>query len=330
MSKAWKIVLIVVSSFFVCFFAFLGVYYLWPWNKAFFDMSTKEFEIPGLDTSFVPQGFTKIDGTTEYLISGYMSDGSASRYYLVDSEGKTKKYFTLEQSGSDYTGHAGGVVSKGSTIWTVGDKNCYRFMLSDVKSVECGGKVEIIDSFELSNGADFTFVYDNRLWIGEFYKKGDYETSQTHRLTTRSGEENPSLVYGYRIDESMSHGLYDVKPDKILSIRGGCQGIDVTNDGKFVMSCSYSLKDSSIYYYEDVLNQEPHDTFVLGTKMTDMWYLDNDSLLNTINAPAMTEELVIHNNRVYVLFESACKRYRILNRKQLSNVYSFAINSLEK
>lgn len=330
MSKAWKITLIAISSIFVCIFAFLGVYYLWPWNKAFFDMSTQEFLIPGLDTSFVPQGFSIIDGSDQYIISGYMSDNSASRFYVLDKDGNMVKYFTLTQSGKDYKGHAGGIASKGSTIWIVGDKKCYRFMLSDVKSADNGDKLEIVDSLELSNGADFVFTYDNRLWIGEFYKKGEYETSQTHRIDTRSGEENPSLVYGYRIDESMSLGLYDKSPDKILSIRGECQGISVTNDGKFVMSCSYSLKDSTIYYYDSVLNEEKHDTFILGKKIIDLWYLDNESLIKEINVPAMSEEMVIKNNRVYVLFESACKKYKILNRKQLDHVYSFDISNLEK
>ena len=101
-----------------------------------------------------------------------------------------------------------------------------------------------------------------------------------------------------RIDESMSFGLYDKKPDKILSIRGECQGIAVTKDGRFVMSCSYSLKDSTIYYYDDVLNDERHDTFILGNKMTDLWYLDNNSLIKEINAPAMTEEIIIRNNKI--------------------------------
>ena len=321
MSKVWKITLITISSIFIGIFIFLGIYYFWPWNKSFFDHSTQEFEIPGLDSNFVPQGMTKIEGSNRYLISGYMSDNSPSRFYLIDQDNKTEKYFTLDQSGIDYVGHAGGVVSKGSTIWVVGDKNCYRFMLSDVNSVQSGEEVQVIDSFELSNGADFVFEYDNYLWIGEFYKEGDYETSKTHRLKTRSGEENPSLIYGYQIDESMAYGLYENSPNKIISVRGECQGITVTNDGKFVMSCSYSIKDSTIYYYTNILSEEKHGTFVLGKKMVDLWYLDNDALISEMNAPSMSEELVFDNGRIYILFESSAKKYKIFNRKQLKNVY---------
>ena len=326
MSKAWKITVIIISILFLCIFAFLGVYYLWPWNKAFFDKATQEFVIPGLDTKFVPQGFDKIDGSEKYIISGYMSDNSPSRYYIIDENGGVEKYFTLTSSGEDYVGHAGGVASSGSTLWTVGDKMLYRFMLSDINKVENGGKVEIISTKQLSNGADCVFIYDKYLWIGEFYKEKDYETSQTHRLETRTGEINPSLVYGYRINESMSNGLYEDSPSKLLSIRGECQGIAVTADGKFVMSTSYGLKDSTLYYYNNVLDEERHDTFVLGKKMTDLWYLDGESLISEVNAPAMSEELVIKNNRVYILFESACQKYKLFNRKQLNNVYSLDLS----
>lgn len=330
MSKAWKITIILVSCILVLFFAFVSVYYLWPWNKEFFDHSTKEFEIPGLDTNFVPQGMTKIDGSDRYLISGYMSDNSPSRFYIIGEDGKLENYFTLKYDELDYFGHAGGVVSKGSSIWVVGDKLCYRFMLSDVNNLDESKVINAKDKMELSNEADFVFEYDNYLWIGEFYKEGDYETSKTHRLKTRSGEENPSLVYGYKIDESKINGLFENSPSKILSIRGECQGISVTTDGKFVMSCSYSIKDSSLYYYKNVLSEERHGTFILGKKMIDLWYLDNQSLITSMNMPSMSEELVVNNDRVYILFESSAKKYKIFNRKQLKNVYSLPINILEK
>lgn len=330
MSKAWKITTIIISSILALVFAFVSVYYLWPWNKSFFDNSTKEFEIPGLDTNFVPQGMTKIDGSEKYIISGYMSDNSPSRFYVIGEDGKVENDFTLKYDELDYLGHAGGVVSKGSTIWVVGDKNCYRFMLSDVYNL---GETKVInakDKLELSNGADFVFEYDNYLWIGEFYKEGDYETSKTHRLKTRSGEENPSLVYGYKIDESKNYGLYEKSPSKILSIRGECQGIAVTKNGNFVMSSSYSVKDSTLYYYKNVLIEERHGTFILGKKMIDLWYLDNDSLITSMNMPSMSEELVVNNDRIYILFESSAKKYKLYNRKQLKNVYSLPLTILEK
>ena len=328
MSKPLKVFTIIFSIFFVILMLFLCIYYCWPWNKYFFDIASKEFLIPGLDTNFVPQGMSIIDGQDRYLISGYMSDNTPSRVYVI-SNNKIEKYFTLTQENIDYKGHAGGIISKGGTIWIVGDGYCSRFHLSDVNNVKNAGKVSILDSFATNNGADFVFENNGYLWIGEFYKQGKYETKDSHKLTTRSGEVNPALAFGYKIDESMAYGLFSKTPEKALSLREKCQGVAVTTEGKFVLSCSYSISDSAIYYYKDVLNEEKHGEFILGKHILDLWYLDNESILNEINAPSMSEEIVIKNDRLYILFESACKKYRIFNRKRLQNVYSISIQSLE-
>ena len=96
MTKAWKITISIIASILVLIMGFLAVYYLWPWNKEFFDNAKKEWEIPGLETTFTPQGFSKIEGQNKYLISGYMNDESPSRVYVIDGEtGTAERYFTL-------------------------------------------------------------------------------------------------------------------------------------------------------------------------------------------------------------------------------------------
>ena len=329
MSKGWKIAISIISSFLGLIIIFFGVYYLWPWNKDFFDKAKVEFEIPGLDTAFTPQGMTAIDGTDKFIICGYMTDGTASRFYVIN-DGKVEKYFTLTQAGEDYKGHAGGVTSYGNTLWVAGDKNCYRFSLSDVNTCENGGKVIILDSFQTNNGADFVYNSDGFLWVGEFYKKDKYETDDSHKIKTSSGEINSAIVFGYEIDQSKSYGLVNQAPlpSKALSIRGLCQGIAVTQDGKFVLSTSYSISDSHLYYYENVLSREKDSTISIGIHEVDLWYLDNNSLIKEITIPSMSEEIVIKNNTLYILFESGAKKYKIFNRKQLSNVYSMAVESL--
>jgi len=326
MSKGWKITTIIIACVFLVIFAILGVYYLWPWNKKFFDNATKEFAIPGLDTTFVPQGMDKLEGKNKYIISGYMSDGSPSRYYIYDVDNNTTKYFTLKVNEDYYYGHAGGVASAGATLWTVGDKNCLRFSLSDIEKVEDGGFVQVLDTFTTTNGCDFVFDYKGILWIGEFYREGNYETEKSHRIKTNSGEENPALVYGYTIDESASNGLLSKIPVKLLSIRGLCQGISVDSQGNFVMTTSYSVPDSNIYYYKDVLKEDSHMNFVLGKHTIPLWFLDNNSLISKTNAPAMAEELVVVNDMAYILFESNAKKYRLFNRKRIKNVYSLPVS----
>ena len=331
MKKSIKIVSIVFASLLTAIMIFLGVYYLWPWNKEFFDKADKEFLIPGLDTTFVPQGMTKLDYNNQYLISGYMGDGSPSRYYLYDSEEeKLVKYFTLKVDNEFYYGHAGGVANAGSTFWTVGDKQCLRFNLTQITEVEDGGFIKVLDSFNTTNGADFVFTTNGMLWIGEFYKEGKYETDRSHHLETTSGETNHALVYGYEIHEGKKYGLLNVTPTKLLSIRDMVQGIAVDTSGNFIMSTSYSLPDSNIYYYKNVLEHECDTHIYLGNNSIPLWFLDNNSLLSAINAPSMAEEIVFENNRVYILFESNAKKYRLFNRKRIKNVYSLPITEFDK
>lgn len=325
--KALKItggVLIVILALLM---AFLGVWFLWPWNRVFFANAESEFSIPGLDTSFVPQGFTKIDGRNKYIVSGYMSDGSASRYYVVDSEsGDVDKYFTLSVGEDDYDGHACGVASNGTDMWTCSNDGeggtVYRFSLDDVETVGNGESVDVVDSFKSNNGADSVLVHDGILWVGEFYRNGNYETPAEHRLETRSGETNMALSLGFELQPGADYGLVDAVPDKALSTMGLVQGIAISADGHIVLSTSYSLPDSTIYCYAPVLNEEKHDTITLNDVEIDLWYLDGESLVNEVNAPAMTEEIVIEDGRLYILNESACKKYKFLNRKRIRDVYS--------
>ena len=59
-----------------------------------------------------------------------------------------------------------------------------------------------------------------------------------------------------------------------------------------------------------------------------LWYLDGESLKKDVTIPSMSEEITIKNGRVYILFESGAKKYKIYNRKQLKNVYSLALDNI--
>ena len=349
MSKGLKIFLVTISLVLVLLISAVGVYFFWPWHRDFFNNADAEFDIPGLDEDFCPQGMTELEGYNKYIVSGYMSDGGPSRYYVVDAEtNNIEKYFILSIDNKKYDGHAGGVASFNSSIWTVsmneddGEGYAFRFSATDVINVDNGGEVIVRGFFKTNNNADFVFVNDDLLWIGEFYKPEKYETDQNHHLTTRSGETNRAVCYAYEIDEDSLTGVQETGgthlngarkvqiPVKALSVRDLCQGIAMTADGKFVMSTSYSIPDSHIYYYKDVLNEEQHGTIKFGLEDIPLWYLDEDALLGSQQMPAMSEELFVKNDTVYLLFESACKKYKFFNRVRIKSVYSFALSYLEQ
>lgn len=349
MSKGLKIFLVTISLVLVLLISAVGVYFFWPWHRDFFNNADAEFDIPGLDEDFCPQGMTELEGYNKYIVSGYMSDGGPSRYYVIDAEtNNIEKYFILNINDKKYDGHAGGIASFNSKLWTVsmvedeGEGYAFSFNATDVINVDNGGEVLVRGFFKTNNNADCVFVQDNLLWVGEFYRPEKFETDTNHHLTTRSGETNRAICYAYEIEENaktgvvstgriLSGGASEVQPPvKALSVRDLCQGVAVTKDGKFVVSTSYSIFDSNIYYYKDVLNEDAHSTIRVGLDEIPLWFLDNDALIGSAQVPAMSEELFVKNDRVYLLFESACKKYKFFNRVRIKSVYSFALSYLEQ
>lgn len=337
MPKGIKITLIIFLSLIIALLCFVGVYRYFPWNRSFFEVADEEFAIPGLDDGFVPQGFTQISGYNKYLISGYMDDGSPSRFYVIDGEKKqVEKYVTLNIDGEKkYDGHAGGVASYGNTLWTVSmadDSKGYAFAFkaSDVISAQDKEEIVIQDYFETYNNADCVFVKDNMLWVGEFYREKSHKTDEAHVKTTRTGDTHRAMAYAFEIDESYRGGVKNQFPEKALSLKNLCQGIDVTPDGKFVMTSSFSLSDSTIYYFEDVLSQDSEATTQIGLTEIPMWFLDDEALIYSEKIPCMAEEIVVKDGRVYILFESACNKYKLVTRTRIDAVYSIPLTHLEK
>ena len=335
MKKPLKITIIVVASVLVCIAAFLSVYFLWPWNKAFFNDASEEFSIPGLDSAFVPQGMSRLDGYDDYLISGYMNNGEPSRIYLVDGETKeTIKYITLKCEEEDYIGHAGGIASSGGSIWISGDGYLYRFTLTEFMRKENGEYLHINAYTETLNGADFVIARDGLLWVGEFYRKGNYDTREEHHLKTRSGETNMAVAYCFTIDESRPLGLFAKYsnstpiPTMALSLPNLAQGMAFDSEGRIILSTSYGLADSHILTYENVFAGENHTTIRYGLYDVPLWFLDGDSLESDYTVPSMSQNIFVMNNRVYILFESASKKYKLFNRVRLDSVYSLPISAL--
>ncbi len=114
--------------------------------------------------------------------------------------------------------------------------------------------------------------------------------------------------------------------------------------GKIALSESYGLANSHIYVYDEetITSAEPDSLDVLvkvvnedGTAKLEeaevpLYYMDSDSLIQTYEIPCMSEGMAISGDDVYVLFESAGKKYRLYVRERLYNVYSFSLSDVEE
>lgn len=323
MTKAKKIVLITLTSIVAVLGIFLLVWYFGDSYTSFYNRATKEFEIAGLSEGFTPQGLCYESESKTFLSCGYMKNGSASRIY-VTKDGKTEKYFTLTDGENAYTGHSGGIATNGTNVWIVGDGTVYRFSFADIDSVENGGTITILDSFKSANGADFVTVVGDNLWIGEFHREGKYDTDTTHQIETADGTTNKALSLLYYIDNTKDCGVQSTTPVAALSTMSLVQGMAIT-ENNIVLSTSYSLANSHLYVYNNVLKMECTNTFNLDGTEIPLYILDSTNLVETITAPCMSEEIAYADGRVYIMFESASAKYRLFTREPLKNVYSIEI-----
>lgn len=326
MSKAKKITAITLA----CVFAVLSIVMLfWYFGESygdFYKIANKEFNIPGLSEGFTPQGLCYENTTNSFMVSGYMKNGSASRIYVVDAKTyKSKGYFTLfDSNGKDYVGHAGGIATDGNSVWVCGDGNVVRFSMSQIRNFSNRAKIDILDSFDVLNGADFVTVQQNHLWVGEFHRDGKYDTQNSHHVETSDGTTNKAISFCFKIDSTKEFGLVENSPIKALSTPSLVQGIEFVNQ-QIVLSTSYSLAKSQILVYENILSKDADKQFIYDDVSIPLYVLENDDLIKQIEAPCMSEEIVYAYGRLYIMFESACSKYNFITRESLRHSYSIKL-----
>lgn len=322
MKTKTKISLIAVCSVIAILFVAAMIYYFGASYPQFNAIAQQEFAIPGLETDFSPQGLTYNQTHEIFLVSGYMSKDGPSRIYLIKKgESQASKYITLTINNENYHGHCGGITTVGDDVLIVGDKQIYRFSLTAVLNAENGESLSIIDSRTTNNGADFILSYHNQIIVGEFHRQQNYPTPESHHLTTTTGTVNPALALVFDLSETSTCGISE-KPVAGISIPGFVQGMSFTKDGNIVLSSSYGLPDSKLLVYQNVLATAPTLTKEVDGQTLPIYLLSENEMEKTIIAPCMSEEIILVNERVFVLFESACSKYKMFTRTRLKHVYS--------
>ena len=316
---------IILGSVAILLFVTLMVYFFGAKYPEFNQVSAKEFEIPGLETSFVPQGLDYDSTSDKFVVCGYMGDGSASRIYIVDAKtGIAEKYVTLTTDLQDYTGHAGGIAIDYPYAFICGDGFLYRFNYENLLLTENGGKLEVMDSFETHNGADSVCIIDGKLVVVEFYREEDYETNPAHKISI-GNETHRAISFVYEIDHSKTAGI---KPTVLygISTPDQVQGMSLNKDGNLILSTSYGLSNSKLYVYESFVGKEFNAEAFCAGALTKVYFLSEEDLIKEYDkVPCMSEEMVLVDDKVYILFESKCKKYRLFTRTRIDSVYSMSI-----
>ena len=178
----------------------------------------------------------------------------------------------------------------------------------------------MVGKIPMAYDGDCCTFYNGYLFVGDFYYPETYETPKEHHVTTPAGDENPGIIAIYKADPAAEFGI-DPTPVAAISIRDRVQGFCFTGDGRIVLSTSYGFNDSQLWFYE--LEDERQGSVKVDGKEVPLYYLDSANMTRRVDMPPMSEELVAKDGKVYVLFESACTKYKFGNLIRGTHVYAY-------
>ena len=291
------------------------------YNDFFGKDSQKEFETPGINDDFIQQGICIVEDNI-FLVSGYMKGKKPSRIYIVDGDNTT--YVQLKDEDGEYTtDHSGGISTYKDKVYVCCNNGVRIYLVNEILSATAGGDVVAKSKFEVDQGASFCQTYNNYLYVGEFYKPGSYDTDDSHKMTTPSGDKNNAIIFAYKLNNDGSFA--QEKPVCAISITDKIQGMAFC-DNKIYLSCSYGLWTSKIYVYDQNKASQSQGTMTVDGNNIPLVYLDSDCKVDTIYAPPMAEEIVYQNGRIFVLNESASNKYYFGKLLRAKYVWSIEVD----
>ncbi len=294
---------------------------------SFYQNAEKEFKMPGMADNLVQQGMVYVEEEDLFLVCGYMSDDTSSRVYVVGTDGTVESYTELRNAdGSVYTGHTGGIEYYGNCVYiTEGTKEkgydggLDVFPLNEIlhgaETVNLQGRIKTY------NNPAYCHIENGYLLVGEFYREIDYETLDSHRMQTPAGDQNNALITVFRLDDSEFH--VSGAPIAGITTTDFVQGMCVVDEKYIVLSTSWGLSSSHFYVYDaEKLTKEDESCMVDGN-LIPIYHFDSASLVKTIEAPPMAEEIVYLNDKMYILCESACNKYIYGKFMSGNHLYSY-------
>lgn len=272
----------------------------------FFFRAVRTAEIPGLDGKFVPQGL-EYDGERDiFAISGYMSDSGAAAIHTLHPDGSSRSLDIVTEDGSSFINHAGGIAISGEYAYIAGcDGKCYVLSAKDIANAE-NKTVQVIGEFPAGNRADYCTVSSGYLFIGEYYHPVKFTTDESHHITTPVGDSNKALMLAFKLGDDEAMGVC-AEPEAAFSTTGRIQGACFDGD-RVYFSASSTLQGSQLLSYDYKSAQK--GTYTYSEKTLDLYYLDNSVLTFELKMPPLSEGITVRDGQLYVIFESAAKKYK--------------------
>ncbi|MBR2380998.1 MAG: hypothetical protein IKA84_00690 [Clostridia bacterium] len=353
-----KVVLISIAVLLAVILLAVGGFKLYDYIGAaeFYNNSEKVFKTPGVnDSNFVPQGMTYDEGSNTFFFTGYMGkpilgklgDDVASRVYFMDGDGSVGYASLCMANGEPYTDHTGGVEVFDKYVYVTGEDShgLDVFLLSDILD---GGKAVMQGTVKTYNSPAHCYTFDGgngkRYILAGSYHKDEtvYLTPEHEKIAIpRTDEKNPSVMTVFELDANAEFGVLP-DPVAIISAREMIQGICMTPEGQLVVSSSWGLATSNLYFYdmadftlvenynyagqiaygdlEDVNAEKTYEDFNFTVPC---YVIDSHDPEKTVVAPPMSEELVCRDGMIIVFCESACNKYMFGKLTTGFNTYGY-------
>ena len=337
--KARKFIIIISSvlgaiiSLFLSLYAVLAVIGCASYKEA---RKTREYvcDIAGISQGIAPQGLAYSKEKDVYIQTGYNSENITLLYIIKD--GKATRVNLADENGNDLKGHAGGVTCAKNCVYIANGSKLHMFDLNELLNCQTNEKIQVKRIFNVDNNAAYCHSDDKYLYVGEFYRAKNYETDSSHYYTTPNGEENKAIVSVYKLnsDGILSEENVQPYPEYCISVTGLVQGFAAEN-GTYVLSRSYGLKNSSLEYYDSPKDSGDTITVKFKTnadaaeKEVPLLYLDSQSLYKTLTLPAFSEDVTIVNGRIAVTNEASANKYFVGKLFGSHKVYSYPLFSKE-
>ena len=303
------LILIVIAVLFALLIGVLTIIGHVRYDDSFFKEARREFAIPGIHEGYIPQGISYDEASEKFLACGYFAKDEASRIYVIDPRSGDEKFVrACRTDGEESFSHAGGLTVYRDFLYFADGDHILVYELSAVLEAENGAKVKAIGRIAANCNAAYLNVSDGVLYVGEFYRAGNYETDASHHFKTGTGDENRAVILAYRLSPDAELGLSAGTPDFAYSVTNQIQGMCVTDTGRICLSESWGPSTSHIYIYE-LSGDKSDTTMTVAGKEIPVTYLDSSNLKETVNAAPMLEEIVYVNGRIYTMYESASNKY---------------------
>lgn len=289
----------------------------------YFSNSKPVCSVPDISAGFIPQGLAYDPGSDSLFISGYMDNFSQSPMYVISRQSGSvpRKVNMLTESGESFRGHSGGISVYDGKVYVAGStKACvYSVAASVLLNAADGGDLSAQNRISLRNDEDFirasfTSVDENNLYIGEFHKSPIFYTHRSH-LVKQDGVSQKAYLAGFRIEDDTQ-----AVPVCVYSIPDNIQGACFC-DGYVFLSRSHGFLPADIMAYSLADLKQSGTKTVMGREVP-LYILSEDNAKKITRVPPMSEEIIVIDGQLHILYEAAANRYMIGKGLGLDQVYA--------